>query len=390
MSDTQLLLLVLVLLYLAECAVFIRRDGVAFTFRLLGHGKVVRGGGLYGNDQKGVFLANPVPRLGSVLITQSWPMSLSPEGVFSYVGHAPNPGSRAPHLERYVAFDDVRKIEIESSTVHINGEPFLRAQLPQIARRCARIIRTVKECPPEARAAAIDAELRRAGDRTAVRRRVAQWRSAARPLHALCDLLFVYLLVITPAVVVLEGLAKTWWVLLIVLLLLLAAITTTYVLAHRRLHPDAGADRFSHAMTMALFPPAALRAHDRVSRELLADFDPLAVVLELCPKATAREFAGQVMRDLRWPLEPVCPAESAAACRTEAFFRERFTEATTRLLRESGFEPDELVAPPVPQDPDSRSYCPRCHCEFLVESGVCGACADRPLEPLARAEAVSV
>ena len=83
MSDEQSLLVVLALLYLAECVFWVRRDWVAFSSPFRNHYRLKYPEGLGVNQQGRFLLSNTLPPLGSVFLCQQWPLFFSPDAVYS-------------------------------------------------------------------------------------------------------------------------------------------------------------------------------------------------------------------------------------------------------------------------------------------------------------------
>jgi hypothetical protein len=103
-------------------------------------------------------------------------------------------------------------------------------------------------------------------------------------------------------------------------------------------------------------------------------FHPLAAARVLLPQDTFRTFARRCLLDVRHPINPACPDEDPQRRATEEWFRARLATAFARFLRDQGVDPENLVQPPVPEEEISRSFCPRCDREHLIEEGECSAC----------------
>src|SRR6266542_6246636 len=105
MSDSELLLLVLGLIYLTECAGWLRRGSVGFlywrTWRL------VHPGTIFGNARGGFTMANPLPPLGCAVIAHQWPVSLSPRGVLAFVAQFVTPESLSIHTGSVSRWDEI-------------------------------------------------------------------------------------------------------------------------------------------------------------------------------------------------------------------------------------------------------------------------------------------
>ncbi len=88
MTDSQMLLLVVALIYFSECASWANLHCVAFVSWTGGRWRWTRPGKWFGNRSGGLVLKPLFPPLGTSFLCQLWPLSISPRGVFSNVSHA--------------------------------------------------------------------------------------------------------------------------------------------------------------------------------------------------------------------------------------------------------------------------------------------------------------
>src|SRR4051794_6525138 len=107
MTDLQMLLLVFGVVYAWECVHWLRRGSVAFLQYWGPHWKLTHPAGLLGNQGGGFVISNLLPPLGSYLVSNQLPLSISPEGVLAYVAHCLNPGWRPPQTLQFIRFDAI-------------------------------------------------------------------------------------------------------------------------------------------------------------------------------------------------------------------------------------------------------------------------------------------
>ena len=81
MSDVQFLFAILGVLYVWECACWLRRGGVAFTKWVGSNWRIQHPATMLGNQHGGFALAPPFPPLGTILTANQLPLSLGPDGV---------------------------------------------------------------------------------------------------------------------------------------------------------------------------------------------------------------------------------------------------------------------------------------------------------------------
>jgi hypothetical protein len=379
MTDEQALYLLLAVVYLFECLIWVGRETVVFrapwgrSFGILG------AEGLPGTTRWGGLLAFPLPPLGTLLVTQQWPLSVSPQGALAFTAQAFNPGGRHEQEARLVRFEEIRTVGCEGRVVLVNGERFLAADSAALARHLAAYLGRLRRLPPPAREGAVREELARMLDAAALARRVEELRRRRCGVLLAANALFVHLFAVCPLVVAARGLSGTWAWLLAPALALQAAAVAGFFREHARLHPRDSAERWTAALSMALVPPAAIRAADHLGRSLAAGHHPLAAARVLCPREAFEEFAARVLRDLRHPLRPACPSPDPSAAAVESWHRAEALRAAEAFARRELGDGWSVPAEPARESPGSLSFCPRCFAQYTLDSGSCGDCGDLEL-----------
>ncbi len=384
MSDVQLLFLVLVALYVWECACWLRRGSIGFVTWLGRDWRAVHPGALAGNSNGGFILAAPLPPLGTLLIANQLPLSLSPDGALAFVATNVNPGWRPAQSGCFVRWGNLGAVQVRGKKLLVNGELFLVAATPGFARHLSVVLQRLVKLAPAQREPAIAGMLRAMCDGRAIESRLREYQPRSPAVRRLGNALFLYLLVIGPGLIWHFGLGRTWLALLLGLLALTFATATFFGRAHRALYPAAGDERFTHTLTIALAPSSALRAHDALSRSLLENFHPLAVAKHLLPDKEFRTFARRVLLDLRHPARPLVPNEQPEVAATEAYSRHALLAAAEEFLKQHGFAPDELGRAPASADDSCRSFCPRCDAQFTTSTGECADCGGLAVVELRR------
>src|SRR5262245_37748390 len=110
MSDFAILFLILGVVYISDCVVKARKGTIGLVTFFGGRFRITRPEDVPITAGSGLLFANPIPGAGTILVCESWPISVSPTGVFSYVARAIPPSLRPPQVERFVAFDSVRTV----------------------------------------------------------------------------------------------------------------------------------------------------------------------------------------------------------------------------------------------------------------------------------------
>jgi len=381
MGDLESLLLVITIIYLAECAVWVRRSSVAAQ---QGWGKQWRlrhPGVICGNAYGAIVMANPMPPLGTVLLSHPLPVSLSPEAMLSFTAVCLDAGGRPPQVARWLRYPDAQTIGTEGSAVLVNGTVFVKAPSPGLARRLAGLLRELKALSEKDRAAAIRRALAAMLDARAALKRWEEFQAQGPRLRWLGHILLVYLFILSPGLIWFFGfrLAGLW--IAVGLLAQTFTIGWYFWRAHGALYPRGAEERFTPFLTMLLAPPTAIRASDLLARRLVESFHPLAVAEAFCPGTPFKLLARRVLLDLRFPALPSAPSSEAAIVQTEEWFRGVVLDECEKALERAGLKLFELTQPPAPSEEKNRSYCPRCDAQFVIDTGTCADCGGRALAP---------
>jgi hypothetical protein len=374
MSDVQLLFLVLALLYGWECACWVRRGSVTFKTWLGRTWRLAHPGTLFGNQRGGFIFAAPLPPLGTFLAANQFPLSLSPSAVLAYVATNVNPGWRPAQSGRLAPFDALRDVRAKGRKIILENEILWRAPTLSLARHIAETLRRLAALPLVQREKAIHEFVRAALDSGAIEKRWNEFRQNCRKLRLLSNVLFAYLFGLVPILIWNLGFRLSWLGLLLGLVTLTVTSAVLFYRAHKKLYLAAEDERFTHTLTVALSPPNAVRACDTLSRPLFENFHPLAVGKAFLPESRFRNYARDVLLDLRYPALPVCPSDDPTSLATELFARSAMREAVELMLKRSGIEPDALCRPPRPADETCRAFCPRCGAQYTTVDSNCTDC----------------
>ncbi len=382
MTDLEWLVLLVALLYLSECSLWTRRGSVAFRSLLGARHQPCHPSQILGNQRGGPILLNPLPPFGSVFVCSWTPLSLDAGSILSYVAQCIDPAGRPVQQEKRIPFDQVRDIGSSGHAVLVNANPFLRVASDALARSWAHRLAIIWKKRPSDRESAIDQMLKNLFDVDVAASVVNAYHAAVAPLKVWCHVLFALFLVLLPLGVAVDRLHVYWrqWIAAVVICVVATAIQ--FWRTHRKLLPEAVSERWRSLAVMILTPTAGIRACDALTRDLLANIDPLAAATVLCDDTVFGSFAARVFRDLREPLRPVYPASDPVAQQLEEGFRGRIRAASEGVLKGKGNLIDAIVATPTPSESASRSYCPRCQTQFNSLAGACEDCGGIPFKSL--------
>jgi hypothetical protein len=195
----------------------------------------------------------------------------------------------------------------------------------------------------------------------AIAERANEVTKSTRRLRVLAVAAFISLFVIAPLLSWRFGFAQIGLLLIAAFLIVNVVIALVFFRAHKRVRPKDRLHRWAHTLVMVIATPTAIRSVDHVSRDLLREFDPLAVAAKL-----AGEDHPLVRKLLRELAHPAGGAEPGP----------RYDEA-----RKAGLEH-------VDEAPEGASrWCPRCLARYEEGRDTCVDC-ELPLRGLVTSPAV--
>jgi hypothetical protein len=208
-------------------------------------------------------------------------------------------------------------------------------------------------------------------DTGAIAERWEFYRHTTVRLRVACVALWVALFVGGALLVWLPGAHRLMLALVVAVVVLMVWINLEFWRAHRAFFPARRGDRLLHTFTHGIFPPSALRAQDTLTRDLLAEFHPVAVGKVLCKPAVWRALVQRTLLEGRYPID----GESSDS-------QPRPFEELAKFAGQHGLSVADLLAPPARTEELCQSYCPRCRTQYNVPTGHCSDCQGVKLEPL--------
>jgi hypothetical protein len=157
-------------------------------------------------------------------------------------------------------------------------------------------------------------------------------------------------------------------------------VAALYWRSAKLIAPSATAlDLYGNAIKVALFPIAAIRCMDLLSRDCLAAFDPIAVTTVLCGREQAACLAAREMVILRCGT----PQELGTTSRVMiAEYRAARLQLLESFVAQQGLPVQAFIDPPSQTDETCETYCPACGAQFRRADGVCPDCPNILLQPL--------
>jgi hypothetical protein len=372
MSEGQTLLLILILLYLTECLIWVKRESVAFVSRMGGRWRLTVPPSWMGNANGGILFLNPLPPAGRVFLSHLSPISISPSGICAYNLQTLPSEARSPgQTGHFLPFNKITRSTNDGVYLIVNEERFAKCATARQARTLAKLIgeMTKASAAKRERLARNWISKQFAMDDAAARLR--EGNAVIKPMRALSLILFLFLFVVTPVLVTSFGLMRLIIPVAAVMVILAVLIGILFYRAHKQLFPAETSERFENLVKMILCPPVSIRAPDIITRNLLAEYSQ-SVVANLLTGSSEQQFVRAFILDLQHPLKHEVSDETAE--KTIAWTAaEQLNVCLEQVKAGRYLEAGDLEAPRQ-REGNSISYCPRCRCQFVVSAVECPDC----------------
>ena len=372
MSEGQTLLLILILLYLTECLIWVKRESVAFVSGMGGRWRLTVPPSWLGNANGGILFLNPLPPAGRVFLSHLSPISISPSGICAYNLQTLPSEARSPsQTGRFLPFSKVTRSTTDGVYLLVNDERFAKCATARQARTLATLIGEMAKAPAAKRERLARNWISKqfATDDAAARLR--EGNAVIQPMRELSLLLFLFLFVVTPVLVTSFGLTGLIIPVAAVMVILAVLIGILFYRAHKQLFPAETSERFENLVKMILCPPVSIRAPDILTRNLLAEYSPI-VLASLLAGSSEQQFVRAFILDLRHPLKHEVSDETAAKT-IDWTAAEQLNVCLEQVKAGRYLKPEDLSAP-TQREENSITYCPRCLCQFVLTAAECPDC----------------
>ena len=364
-GEGETLLVVLLLLYLSECLIWVKRESVAFVSAWR-RWRLTTPSSWLGNARGGILFLNPLPPSGKVFLSHLSPISISPSGLCALNVQTLPSEARSPYQTGdFLPFGKIKEAGVDGSYLTINNERFAQCATAKQARSLAGVIDAMVKASASKREGLARNWIAKQYSASDATIRLKEAQELIEPIQSLGLILFLFLFVLTPLLGSLAGLMTLIVPVAIVMVALAVEIAILFRRAHKKLYPAESSERLESLVKMILCPPVAIRAADIITKNLLAEFSPI-VLAEVLTGSGEPQFVRSVVLDLKHPLKHELSDKSAVGT---------ITWAASEQLRacELYLKPEELLAPNQ-REKNSVSYCPRCLCQFVVAAEECPDC----------------
>lgn len=367
MTDGQTLLLILILVYLSDCLIWVKRESVAFVSTWGGRWRLTVPPSWLGNSNGGILFLNPIPPSGRIFLSHLLPISISPNGICAYNLQTLPSEARSPaQTGQFLPFNKITAAATEGVYLLVNNEKFAKCATPKQAKTLAQLVLEMVKASTNKRERIVRTWMQKQFAVDDAAGRLEQGTTIIEPIQELSSILFLFLFVFTPTMMSAFGLMPLIIPVAVVMVILAILTGIMFYRVHKKLFPTEGSERFENLVKMILCPPVSIRAADILTRNLLADYSPI-VLANVLAGSGEQQFVRAFVLDLQHPLKHEVSDETA-----ETTMRWAVDEQLNICLKQF-LKPEDLLAPSS-REKDSIAYCPRCRCQYVVSDTDCPDC----------------
>ena len=369
-SEGQILLLVLVLAYIAECFIWLDRFSLCFV-RWWGEYRSFTASLLWGSRHQSLLAINPFPPFSSVLTSSVLPISISPETLTAFNSQTMSTLGRPIQSNNSVSISAITNVSVTENTLHINGTPFCRFYDNNSLAEAAILIGNLARTEESKRETILHSFWKHRMSVGEFTEALNSYAVKTKRLRRLCTVQFLLFFVGFPAISLFIGVGDLLIPGSIAVFLLAFAIGVEFNRTYKQIDPANKTFRISTIIRYVLFPPASIRAVDQLSQKSLASFHPIVSAAVLLSLPSRVDVVGSMIRDLANPIcDSTVSPESLAASKWQNALIIKLVKTELTDLAENI---NNIV--PVIESKNIASYCPRCLVQFSRAVSKCPDCA---------------
>ncbi len=356
MTVFEVLFPIIVIIYLLDCLVFVKKHQVKF-FTILGD--------RFWLKQSGLCLMGVFP-LSEVVDCVRPPFSLTKNGLHFFPDRKSTRNNQ-PESE-FIAFRDIKSLEIQENKVKINRSSSFTCPDGDDACKAVALIRELNSLGPQKLQQRAQELLFESTDLKEIRRIRLQNKRQLYFLSLFSMVFFVLLFILLPVFLYtdLKLYLHPLGMILSLVISYLAIITLAMVSLKHIIGINRKKARFS-TFLMVLSPITSLHISKELIKSALSGFDFLALTAVLLPSG---EFKYLMREEL---LTISAASEKPLSPEWQEYWEQR-EKKSLHIMRQKGITTADLFASPVKQDRYADKYCPLCLAEYSQAAGHCTTC----------------
>ncbi len=368
MTDTQLLLCVVLIFYLIGRCRWRPESSVAFRSILFSPYRTVTGESPIGNRRGSIVFSDPFVPLRPLYFADASDPVFSPAGVA--IRTLNRLSAMRPAFE-FIRYEDIRLVEQKDNVVILNGNVRAKCRTPTLARTFVSQMTQLRNQNAEQREHELRGMVRSAFDIRAAR---GQCRRSSRLLRSLQITANTWLVAITSVYLLTTSrFGQAGATLPLLFALEIAAIHLSFVFyhTHRRQFPEERRERISEVMRFIFCPPTVFGCVNAITANLFSGFAPVVVACVVCDRAEFEQFSYRAVRSLKFSRLSI---EDPVQRESLDWMRSTTDKCLTEFLVTAGVHIPDCLEAPAPAGVEDKSYCPLCRTQYRFTEGVCPDC----------------
>ena len=350
----------IVILYIIDCISYVKKHDFLFVSNFRGFFKLINSG----------LCIKGVSPLSRIFLSRSNPVLLTSSGIYLPTSeqHCQNIFYRSEDFT-FIPYHDMDTFEIDGKRIRLNHANFINPASIAYAKHIGNFIQELKDSKPWERRDKIKAFLDAANDFGQIENHEKSFTIPFFYLKSLCIFLFVCIFIILPIGVYANHSVYFNFPIffLMVLLIYLTIIIMSYTILGK-IYPEAFDQRLNTMLSLILMPVAAIHVLSYLTRDIYANFDPLAIGRVLLPRD---DFQGLLRKELFYIDQAKTQHDP---CGWSEFWELR-QKSVMDLLAKTKIDLSELRLPPDKRDISAAAYCPLCYAEYRSGFYRCSDCS---------------
>ena len=350
----------IVILYIIDCISYVKRHHFVFVSNFRDYFKLINSG----------LCIKSVSPLSRTFLSRNNPVLFTSSGIYLPTSeqHCQNNFYRSEDFT-FIPYHDMDMFEIDGKRVRLNHGNFINTASIRYAKHIGSFIQELKDSKRWERRDKIKAFLDEANDFSQIENHEKSFIIPFFYLKILCAFLFVCIFIILPIGVYADDSVYFNFPIfvLIILLLYLTIIIMSYTMLGK-IYPEEFDQRLNTMLSVILMPVAAIHVLSYLTRDIYANFDPLAIGRVLLPR---NDFQGLLRKELFYIDQAKTQHDP---CGWSEFWGLR-QKSVMGLLAKTKIDLSELRLPPDKKDRSAAAYCPLCYAEYRFGFNRCSDCS---------------
>ena len=347
----------IVLLYLIDSIIYIRKNHFLFISRFRKYFKL---------KQSGLHLVGILP-IDKAVVCQSLPLYFTTLGIYLPRDHAyqQNGIIELESLD-FISYKDLSNTQLEGKNVRINKEKVIKTASSNIAKQIIKFVKDLKILDVKDRYDKIQVSLKDAINLREIQNITSIYLKYGFYLQILCSVLFICMFIILPLTLYTHlYLYINIYSLLFYMASIYLAILTVVCLLIRNLNTPKRQKLYT-IISIILSPITAVHVLSNLTRESYLTYDYLAVAAELLPRSKFKYLFSCEFEHIS-----ILKYSSRDDLREYFLVKEK---CLRDLLARLGITMEQLPSSPEKRDWSADSYCPVCRAEYRAGFTECSDC----------------